>query len=53
MAMSATKVRGFIAAVVAILCLVFGGAFATSVLGWTIPGLSHIAEALNFPGPGE
>jgi hypothetical protein len=51
MAISSTKVRGFIAAVFAVTVLILGGAFATSALGWTIPGLSHIAEALGMPGP--
>jgi len=51
MAISSTKIRSFIGGVVAVIVLILGASFATSALGWTIPGLSHIADALGFPVP--
>jgi hypothetical protein len=53
MAISPTKIRGFIAGVFAVTVLILGASFATQAMGWTIPGLSHIANALGFPGPSE
>ncbi len=49
MAMSMTKIRGFLAGVVAVIVLVLFAAFATSVMGMDVPGLSAIADALGMP----
>ena len=49
MAMSMTKIRAFIAGVVAVFVLILFAAFATSAMGMNVPGLSAISDALGFP----